>query len=76
MKRFCFALDLKDDVHLISEYKKHHQNVWPEIIASIQDPIVIKKTLAHLNEKLSSVGRQLLYVITGVEGLLKASKLL
>ena len=26
------------------------------IIASIQDPIVIKKTLTHLNEKLSSVG--------------------
>lgn len=36
-KRHCFALDLKDDPALIEEYKAYHQNVWPEIIASIKD---------------------------------------
>jgi len=36
MKRYCLALDLKNDPQLIEEYKKHHQNVWPEIIKSIQ----------------------------------------
>ena len=36
-QRHCFALDLKDDPALIEEYKAYHQNVWPEIIASIKD---------------------------------------
>src|SRR5665213_3209780 len=35
MKRFCLALDLKDDPDLIAEYKKQHENVWPAIRASI-----------------------------------------
>ena len=37
MKTHCFALDLKEDPDLISEYKKYHKNVWPEIIKSIKD---------------------------------------
>lgn len=35
-QKFCLALDLKDDPVLIAEYKLMHQNVWPEIIASIK----------------------------------------
>ena len=35
MKRYCLALDLKDDPALIEEYKQHHRQVWPEIEASI-----------------------------------------
>ena len=35
--RHCFALDLINDVELISEYKKYHTKVWPEIVASIVD---------------------------------------
>lgn len=31
MKRYCLALDLKDDPAVIAEYKKIHQNIWPEI---------------------------------------------
>ncbi len=30
-KRFCKTLTLKDDPALIKEYKKVHENVWPEI---------------------------------------------
>jgi len=37
LKRHCFALDLINDQELISEYKKHHENVWPEIVASIKN---------------------------------------
>lgn len=37
MKRYCLALDLKDDPTLIAEYEAHHQKVWPEILASIHD---------------------------------------
>ena len=34
--KYCFALDLKEDVTLIAEYEKYHQKVWPEIIDSIK----------------------------------------
>ena len=37
MKRFCLALDLKEDTKLIAEYESYHKNVWPEIIKSIKD---------------------------------------
>jgi L-rhamnose mutarotase len=36
-KRYCLALDLKDDPSLIAEYEKYHQQVWPEIIDSIRN---------------------------------------
>lgn len=36
MKRYCLALDLKDDAGLISQYEKYHENVWPAIIDSIK----------------------------------------
>jgi len=35
--RYCLTLDLKDDPALIREYEEHHQNVWPEILASIRN---------------------------------------
>jgi len=35
VKRYILALDLKDDLNRIEEYKKLHKNVWPEIEASI-----------------------------------------
>jgi len=35
MKRYCLALDLKDDQALIQKYKEYHKEVWPEIISSI-----------------------------------------
>lgn len=37
MKRYCFALDLKDDPVLIKKYVEHHKNVWPEILESIKE---------------------------------------
>ena len=36
-RRFCMTLDLKDDPELIEEYKRHHQEVWPEIVQSIKE---------------------------------------
>ena len=37
MKRYCLALDLKDDKDLIAKYEHYHKNVWPEIIRSIKE---------------------------------------
>jgi L-rhamnose mutarotase len=34
-KKYCLALDLKDDSALIAEYKKYHEKIWPEITASL-----------------------------------------
>ena len=35
-QKFCLALDLKDDLNLIEEYKILHKNIWPEIKESIK----------------------------------------
>jgi len=36
MKRYCLALDLKNDATLIAEYEAYHKKIWPEIEASIK----------------------------------------
>ena len=38
-KRYCLALDLKDDPDLIREYERYHapDQVWPEILDSIKE---------------------------------------
>ena len=36
LKKYCMALDLKDDQKRIDEYINYHQNVWPEINESIR----------------------------------------
>ena len=36
-RRFCFALDLKDDPALIAEYRKYHERIWPEFTQSLKD---------------------------------------
>ena len=35
-RRYCLALDLKDDPKIIAEYKRHHEKIWPEITHSIK----------------------------------------
>ncbi|HRE66902.1 MAG TPA: L-rhamnose mutarotase [Cyclobacteriaceae bacterium] len=37
MKRFCLALDLKNDPVLIAEYIAYHKKIWPEIESSIKE---------------------------------------
>lgn len=36
-RRFCLTLELKDDPSLIAEYKRYHEHVWPEVIASLRN---------------------------------------
>ena len=35
-RRYCLTLDLQDDPTLIAEYKRYHENVWPEIISTFK----------------------------------------
>ena len=36
-RRFCMTLDLKDDPQSIADYKRHHDEIWPEVTRSIKD---------------------------------------
>jgi L-rhamnose mutarotase len=40
-RRFCLALDLKDDPQLIAEYKRYHEKIWPEITESIKESGIV-----------------------------------
>ncbi len=35
IRRYCLALDLRDEPQLIAEYETYHRAVWPEILESI-----------------------------------------
>jgi L-rhamnose mutarotase len=52
MKRFCLALDLKDDPTLIAEYETHHKNVWPEIQKSIREAGIQKMEIYRTGNRL------------------------
>ena len=55
MKRYCLALDLKDDPKLISEYEAHHKNVWPEVQKSIRDAGIQKMEIYRTGTRLSMI---------------------
>ena len=52
MKRYCLALDLKDDAALIKEYEEYHQNVWPEVLKSIKDSGIKEMEIYRINNRL------------------------
>jgi len=51
-KRYCLALDLKDDAILISEYEEYHRNVWPEILKSIKESGIEQMEIYRTNNRL------------------------
>ncbi|HTT20560.1 MAG TPA: L-rhamnose mutarotase [Candidatus Sulfotelmatobacter sp.] len=51
-RRFCLTLDLKDDPGLIAEYKRHHERVWPEIIAGIKQSGVLDMEIYLLGTRM------------------------
>lgn len=52
MQKYCFTLDLIDDLQLIGEYKTYHQNVWPEIRQSITDAGITSMEIYLLGNRL------------------------
>ena len=56
MKKNCLALDLKDDVDKINEYKDYHQDIWPEISKSLKDSGI-------LNAEIYNTGNRLFMII-------------
>lgn len=54
-RRFCLALDLKDDPRLIAEYEAHHRRVWPEILESIRRAGILSMEIYRLRTRLLMV---------------------
>ncbi len=52
MKRYCLALDLKDDDMLIKEYELYHQQVWPEILDSISSSGITSMEIYRAGNRL------------------------
>jgi L-rhamnose mutarotase len=52
MKRYCLALDLKDDADLIAEYEAYHRDIWPEIKKSILDSGITNMEIYRVGNRL------------------------
>ena len=52
MKRFCLALDLKDDEALIRQYEEHHKAVWPGVIDSLKDAGITEMEIYRIGTRL------------------------
>lgn len=51
-RRFCFTLDLKNDPALITEYRKHHEKIWPEITESIKSSGIVDMEIYLLGTRM------------------------
>jgi len=52
MKRYCLALDLKDDPSSIALYEEYHQSVWPEIVESIKSSGIVHLEIYRVSNRL------------------------
>ena len=55
MKRFCLALDLKNDPHLVAEYEKYHEEVWPEILDSIREAGILDMEIYRTGNRMCMI---------------------
>ena len=53
--RLCLALDLKDDPALIAEYCHLHEQIWPQIAASIRDAGIVAMEIWRTGNRLTMV---------------------
>lgn len=51
-KRYCLALDLKNDPVLIAEYEAYHKAVWPEILQSIEESGIVHMEIYRIENRL------------------------
>lgn len=52
MKKYCLALDLKDDDATIAAYENYHKQVWPEIIESIKTAGIYQLEIYRVSNRL------------------------
>ena len=51
-KKYCLALDLKDDPQSIAAYEHYHKDVWPEIKKSIRDSGILNMEIYRTGNRL------------------------
>jgi L-rhamnose mutarotase len=54
MKRYCFALDLKDDPALIEEYKRYHtlEHIWPTVLERVRGNGVLSEEIYLTGDRM------------------------
>jgi L-rhamnose mutarotase len=52
MKRYCLALDLKEDVKMITAYDDYHKNVWPEVKESLKEAGILDMEIYRTGSRL------------------------
>ena len=53
--RYCLALDLVDDLTLITEYERQHQRIWPEVRDHLYACGVVDMQIYRLGTRLTMV---------------------
>jgi len=53
--RYCLTLDLIDDPHLIAEYRRYHEAVWPEVTDCLRETGIVDMELYLLGTRLVMV---------------------
>ena len=54
-RRYCLALDLKDDAGSIAEYERHHEKIWPEVTRSIRESGIVDMEIYRIDNRLFMV---------------------
>jgi L-rhamnose mutarotase len=52
MRKYCLALDLKNDEQLITEYENYHKSVPPDIMKSIRDSGITNMEIYRTGNRL------------------------
>lgn len=55
MKKYCLALDLKNDERLIAEYEEWHRRIWPEVKRSIIDAGIEQMEIYRAGNRLMMI---------------------
>jgi L-rhamnose mutarotase len=52
MKQYAMTLDLKDDPEAIVQYRRHHAQVWPEVVDALREVGIIDLHIWLLGRRL------------------------
>jgi L-rhamnose mutarotase len=52
MKRYCLALDLKEDESAIKAYDDYHTRVWPEVKDSLKEAGILDMEIYRTHNRL------------------------
>ena len=52
MKRYCLALDLKDDEGAIKSYDDYHMKVWPEVKDRLKEAGILDMEIYRTHNRL------------------------